>query len=206
LAPYSFFNAFNYDPPILGFASIAWKDSVKNVSETGEFVWNLVTKYLGDQMNRTAAPVPHGVSEFDVAGLATATSRHVKVPRVRESRAAMECKVTEIVQFKNVRGEKVTGWLVLGEVVAVYIDKSLIKDGVYQTALANPILRAGRGGDYVEVTQDRMFEMKRPPEAVIPLFMDLRWKLDSSCLKATWRHCHSCTAGGLYWLKAKYVR
>ena len=67
-APYSFFNAFNYDPPILGFASIAWKDSVKNVSETGEFVWNLVTKDLGDQTNRTAAPVPHGVSEFDVAG------------------------------------------------------------------------------------------------------------------------------------------
>jgi flavin reductase (DIM6/NTAB) family NADH-FMN oxidoreductase RutF len=170
LAPYSFFNAFNYDPPILGFASIAWKDSVKNVSETGEFVWNLVTKDLGDQMNRTAAPVPHGVSEFDVAGLATAASRHVKVPRVRESRAAMECKVTEIVQFKNVRGEKVTGWLVLGEVVAVYIDKSLIKDGVYQTALANPILRAGRGGDYVEVTQDRMFEMKRPPGSSHPAF------------------------------------
>ena len=66
---------------------------------------------------------------------------------LRESRAAMECKVTEVVQFKNWKGETVQGWLVLGEVVAVYIDKTLIKDGVYQTALANPILRAGRGGD-----------------------------------------------------------
>jgi len=170
LAPYSFFNAFNYDPPILGFASISWKDSVKNVSDTGEFVWNLVTKDLGDQMNMTAAPVPHGVSEFDVAGLTTAPSRHVKVPRVKESRAAMECKVTEIVKFKNWKGESVEGWLVLGEVVAVYIDKSLIKDGVYQTALPNPILRAGRGGDYVEVTQDRMFEMDRPVGSSNPAF------------------------------------
>lgn len=170
LAPYSFFNAFNYDPPILGFASISWKDSVKNVSDTGEFVWNLVTKELGDQMNKTSAPVPHGVSEFDVAGLTTAPSRHVKVPRVLESRAAMECKVTEIVKFKNWKGEAVEGWLVLGEVVAVYIDKALIKDGVYQTALANPILRAGRGGDYVEVTQDRMFEMERPPGSSSPAF------------------------------------
>jgi len=170
LAPYSFFNAFNYDPPILGFASISWKDSIKNVSDTGEFVWNLVTKDLGDQMNKTAAPVPHGVSEFDVAGLTTVPSRHVKVPRVLESRAAMECKVTEIIQFKNWKGEMVKGWLVLGEAVAVYIDKSLIKDGVYQTALANPILRAGRGGDYVEVTQDRMFEMERPPGSSHPAF------------------------------------
>ena len=170
LAPYSFFNAFNYDPPILGFASISWKDSVQNVLETREFVWNLVTRELGEQMNRTAAPLAHGVSEFESAGLTAAPSRHVSVPRVRESRAAMECKVTEVVQFKNWKGEKVQGWLVLGEVVAVYIDKALIKDGVYQTALANPILRAGRGGDYVEVTEDRMFEMDRPPGSSHPAF------------------------------------
>ncbi|QOZ51512.1 flavin reductase family protein [Bradyrhizobium sp. CCBAU 53338] len=170
LAPYSFFNAFNYDPPILGFASIAWKDSVQNASETKEFVWNLVTKDLGEQMNKTAAPLPRGVSEFELAGLATVPSRHVSVPRVRESRAAMECKVTEIVKFKNWKGESVEGWLVLGEVVAVYIDKALIKDGVYQTALAHPILRAGRGGDYVEVTEDRMFEMDRPAGSSSPAF------------------------------------
>lgn len=66
LAPYSFFNAFNYDPPIIGFSSIAWKDSVQNASETREFVWNLVTRELGDKMNQTSAPHPHGVDEDGV--------------------------------------------------------------------------------------------------------------------------------------------
>ncbi len=121
-------------------------------------------------MNQTSSPVAHGVDEFQIAGLTAVRCRHVKVPRVLESRAAMECKVTEIVQFKTWKGEKVHSWLVMGEVVAVYIDKSLIKDGVYQTALANPILRAGRGGDYVEVTQDRMFEMERPPGSSNPAY------------------------------------
>ncbi|MGL4559371.1 MAG: flavin reductase family protein [Afipia sp.] len=170
LAPYSFFNAFNYDPPILGFASISWKDTVQNVSETGEFVWNLVSKELGDKMNVTSSPLARGVDEFEIAGLTKARSRFVNVPRVAESRAAMECKVTDVVQFKNHEGKPVQGWLILGEVVAVYIDKSLIKDGVYQTALPNPILRAGRGGDYVEVTQDRMFEMERPAGSSAPAF------------------------------------
>ena len=56
-------------PPIIGFSSISWKDSVKNVVESRGFVWNLVTKDLGEQMNMTSAPFVHGVSEFDVAGL-----------------------------------------------------------------------------------------------------------------------------------------
>jgi flavin reductase (DIM6/NTAB) family NADH-FMN oxidoreductase RutF len=114
------------------------------VSETKEFVWNLVTKELGDRMNKTSAPVEHGISEFDVAGLTPVPSRHVSVPRVGESRAAMECKVSEVLRLRHARGEAAEGWLVLGEVIAVYIDKSLAS---YQTALANPILRAGRGGD-----------------------------------------------------------
>ncbi len=71
-------------------------------------------------------------------------SRRVSVPRVGESRAAMECKVSEVLRLRHARGEAAEGWLVLGEVIAVYIDKSLAS---YQTALANPILRAGRGGD-----------------------------------------------------------
>jgi flavin reductase (DIM6/NTAB) family NADH-FMN oxidoreductase RutF len=170
LAPYSFFNAFLYDPAIIGFSSISWKDTVKNVAETREFVWNLVTKELGDQMNKTSAPFEYGVSEFDVAGLTALPSRHVRVPRVGESRAAMECKVIDVIRLRHANGEPAEGWLVLGEVVAVYIDKALIKDGVYQTALANPILRAGRGGDYVEVTEDRVFEMTRPPGSSHPDF------------------------------------
>lgn len=161
LAPYSFFNAFNYDPPIIGFSSIAWKDSVKNASETREFTWNLVTRELGDQMNQTSAPLPHGEDEFSFAGLTAVAGRKVNVPRVGESRAAMECKVIDIVQFRNIEGEKVSGWLVLGEVVAVYIDKTLLKDGVYQTAEAYPIMRSGGLNDYVQVSPDNVFQIER---------------------------------------------
>ncbi|MDM0041315.1 flavin reductase family protein [Variovorax sp. J22G21] len=165
LAPYSFFNAFNYDPPIIGFSSIAWKDSVQNASETREFTWNLVTRELGDQMNQTSAPLAHGEDEFPFAGLTAVAGRKVNVPRVGESRAAMECKVIDIVQFRNTAGEKVSGWLVLGEVVAVYIDKTLLKDGVYQTAEAYPIMRSGGLNDYVQVSPDNVFQIGRLPGA-----------------------------------------
>src|ERR1043165_461814 len=60
LAPYSFFNAFNYRPPIIGFTSIERKDSLNNAEATGEFVWNLATRPLAEAMNATAATVPHG--------------------------------------------------------------------------------------------------------------------------------------------------
>lgn len=165
LAPYSFFNAFNYDPPIIGFSSITWKDSVQNASETREFVWNLVTRELGDQMNQTATPLAHGEDEFSLAGLTAVPGRVVNVPRVGESRAAMECKVIDIVQFRNTDGEKVNSWLVLGEVVAVHIDKLLLKDGVYQTAQAYPILRSGGLNDYVQVSPENVFQVARPAGA-----------------------------------------
>ena len=168
LAPYSFFNAFNYDPPIIGFSSVAWKDSVRNASETGEFVWNLVTRELGDRMNQTSAPLPHGQNEFAFAGLTPMPSQLVKAPRVGECRAAMECKVIDIVQFKNVSGQSVGGWLVLGEVVAVHIDKLLLKDGVYQTAAAYPIMRAGGLNDYVQVLPENVFQIARPTGAADP--------------------------------------
>ena len=168
LAPYSFFNAFNYDPPIIGFSSITWKDSVQNASETREFTWNLVTRELGDQMNQTSAPLPRGEDEFPLAGLTAVPGCMVNVPRVGESRAAMECKVIDIVQFRNTEGEKVSGWLVLGEVVAVYIDKTLLKDGVYQTAEAYPIMRSGGLDDYVQVSPDNVFQIARLAGASSP--------------------------------------
>ena len=85
LAPYSFFNAFNYHPPIIGFSSTSWKDSVQNIQETGEFVWNLATMDLAQQMNATAAHVARDVSEFSVAGLTAVPGKLVNVPRVAES-------------------------------------------------------------------------------------------------------------------------
>lgn len=57
LAPYSFFNAFNYKPPIISFSSIGWKDSVRYIDATGEFAWNLATRPLAEAMNVSAAPV-----------------------------------------------------------------------------------------------------------------------------------------------------
>ena len=162
LAPYSFFNGFNYHPPIIGFSSTSWKDSVANIQETGEFVWNLATMDLAQQMNLTAAHVAKDVNEFAVAGLTVAPSKRVNVPRVAESPVSFECKVSQIIQLQGANGNKVQAWLTLGEVVAVHIDKAMIKDGVYQTALARPIVRAGRRGDYFEIRPEAMFEMERP--------------------------------------------
>ena len=162
LAPYSFFNGFCYKPPIIGFSSTSWKDSVANMQETGEFVWNLATMDLAQQMNATAAHVAHEVSEFAISGLTPAPCKIVKAPRVAESPVSFECKVAQIVQLQGADGVKANAWLTLGEVVAVHIDKAMIKDGVYQTALARPIVRAGRKGDYFVIRQDAMFEMTRP--------------------------------------------
>ena len=162
LAPYSFFNGFCYTPPIIGFSSTSWKDSVANIQETGEFVWNLATMDLAKQMNLTAAHVAHEVSEFTIAGLTEAPCKLVKAPRVGESPVSFECKVSQIIQLQGADGKMANAWLTLGEVVAVHIDKAMIRDGVYQTALARPIVRAGRRGDYFEIRQDAMFEMTRP--------------------------------------------
>ncbi len=162
LAPYSFFNAFNYHPPLIGFSSIGWKDTVRNIQETGEFVWNLATMDIAQAMNATSATVPHEIDEFTLAGLTPAPSRLVMPPRVAESRVNFECKLSEIIQLKGADGGLAQAWLTLGEVVAVHIDKNLIRDGVYQTAQAHPILRAGRLGDYAEIRPDAMFEMARP--------------------------------------------
>ena len=162
LAPYSFFNAFCYHPPIIGFASTNWKDSVNNVEQTREFVWNLATMGLAKQMNATAAHVAPEVDEFEIAGLTAVPCRLVNVPRVAESPVALECRVCDIIRLKYADGREAEGWLTLGEVVAVHIDKAFIKDGVYQTAAAHPITRAGRRGDYFEIVPENMFEMVRP--------------------------------------------
>jgi len=162
LAPYSFFNAFNYTPPIVGFASIGYKDTVRNVEQTGEFAWNLATRPLAEAMNQTCAPVPPEVSEFGLAGLTPLDSRVIAVPRVAESPVSFECRVTQIVQLQGAGGDKVPTWLVLGEVVAVHIAQALLKDGVYDTAAAGHILRGGGPGDYFSIGPEQLFHMRRP--------------------------------------------
>ena len=162
LAPYSFFTAFNYVPPIVGFASIGAKDTLRNIEASGEFVWNLATHDLADAMNQSCAAVPPEVSEFELAGLTPLASEKVRPPRVAESPVTFECRSTQIVQLQGIDGEKVPTWLVLGEVVAVHIAKALLKNGVYDTAGAGHILRGGGPADYFTVGPEQLFKMYRP--------------------------------------------
>ena len=162
LAPYSFFNAFNYVPPIVGFASIGAKDSLHNIRETREFGWNLATRPLAERMNASCAAVPPEVDEFALAGLTPVASRGIAVPRVAESPVSFECRLTQIVRLEGVDGTPVDTWLVLGEVVGVHIARHLLIDGVYDTAAAAPILRGGGPADYFEIMADSRFQMRRP--------------------------------------------
>ena len=162
LAPYSFFNAFNYVPPIVGFASNGFKDTVRNVQETGEFVWNLATRALAEPMNQTCAAVGPEVDEFALAGLAPLASTLVRPPRVQQSPVSFECRHTQTLQLQGIDGVAVPTWLVLGEVVAVHIDQRLLVNGVYDTAGADHILRGGGPADYFTVGPEQLFRMKRP--------------------------------------------
>lgn len=162
LAPYSFFTAFNYIPPIVGFSSIGPKDSVRNIQENGMFVWNLVTRPLAEAMNQTCAAVGPEVNEFELAGLNTAPSRTMDVPRVAESPVSFECRSTQIIQLEGLDKQPIPTWLVLGEVVGVHIADHLLKDGVYDTASAGHVMRGGGPADYFTVGPEQLFKMWRP--------------------------------------------
>ena len=162
LAPYSFFNAFNYTPPLVGFASIGAKDTLRNAQDTGEFVWNLATRELAEAMNASSATVAAEIDEFVLAGLEKAPSNMVAPPRVAASPVQFECLVTQIIQLKGKADEALEQWLVLGEAVGIHIDHGLIEDGVYRTSSARPIMRGGGPADYFEVSEDQLFHMFRP--------------------------------------------
>lgn len=160
LSPYSFFNAVSSRPNIVMFSSEDYKDAVAFTEETGEFTCSIVSKALAEQMNRTSAPLPRGESEYAHAGLDMAPSRFVKPPRVAGAPAALECKLLSVQQLKDLSGRDVPRWMVLGQVVGIYMDDALIKDGRFDTAGANPIARCGYA-DYAEV--DHLFSITRPP-------------------------------------------
>ncbi len=162
LAPYSFFNAFNYTPPIIGFSSVGRKDSLNNIEATGEFCWNLATRSLAEAMNQSCAAVAPEVDEFALSGLTPVASKVVAVPRVLESPVSFECKVTQIIQLQGADKTPVPSWLVLGEVVAVHIAKALLVDGIYDTAAGEPILRGGGPADYFQLGSEARFQMYRP--------------------------------------------
>ncbi len=165
LAPYSFFNAFAETPPIIGFCTSGErKDSVNNIDSTGEFVANFVGAELAQEMNITSASLAPGEDEMKLAGLESAPSTLVKVPRVARAIAALECKLIQTIRLNNANGEQTDSWLTLGEVVGVHINDAFLKDGIFDTAAARPLGRCGYRGDYVEV--NTLFEMIRPKEYI----------------------------------------
>ncbi|HWT08021.1 MAG TPA: flavin reductase family protein [Roseomonas sp.] len=125
-APYSFFNVFSDNPVIVAIGCAARapgtpKDTLANIEATGQFVVNLVSAANADQMNITAVDFPPGVSEITEAGLTTAPSAMVRVPRIAESPVALEC---EIFQFVPTNGHTI----VLGRVVAMHIQDDCVLD------------------------------------------------------------------------------
>ena len=160
LAPYSFFNLFGYRPPLIGFASTGWKDSVANVEATGEFVWNLATRSQAEAVNASSATTDQ--DEFVLAGVETAPSRLVAPPRVAASPVAFECRLTQLIRLENKEGKALDQWLVMGEAVGIHIDTAMLEDGIYQTARARPISRGGGPADYFETREDALFKLRRP--------------------------------------------
>ncbi len=162
-APYSFFNAFNYTPPIIGFASIGAKDSLRNIRETGEFGWNLGDTAAGrghEPLPRNGAFRSHRVraGRPHTGGFAA----HRRARAYWKARCPSSCRLTQLLQLQGADGVPVPTGLVLGEVVGVYIARHLLKDGIYDTAAAQPILRGGGPADYFTFTPDNLFRMFRP--------------------------------------------
>ncbi|KQT57531.1 MULTISPECIES: flavin reductase family protein [unclassified Aureimonas] len=161
LAPYSFFTAISDGPKLVMFSSVGMKDSASFAIESGEFVANLATGPLTHALNRSSAPAARGVSEFEIAGLTEAPCRLVAAPRVAESPAALECRVTEWFRPKALDGSDSENIVVIGQVVGIHLDERILKDGMIDVALAEPLSRLGYL-DYA-VTRD-VFQLRRPRE------------------------------------------
>ena len=164
LAPYSYFNAVADNPPQVMFSASSnhqhggLKDAVADAQSTGEFVFNVATWDLREQMNASAVPAPHDVDEFEYADLTKAASRLVKCPRVAESPLHLECRYTQSLELPSHVSDG-TNTLVFGEVVGVHIDERVLVDGQIDYLKVRPIGRLGYL-DYVEV--DNFFAMERP--------------------------------------------
>lgn len=161
LAPFSFFNVVTSTPPVLSVSVTRYderkpdrlKDTLVNVRETGEFVVNVVTRPLLEQMNQTSARLPHGASEFDDAGVGRVESSVVEPDRVAEAEIAFECIVYDLHPVGKAT-------LVLGEVVCAHVDDGLTVDGKLDV---NEVDAVGRlsAGQYAFLGE--RIELERPP-------------------------------------------
>jgi flavin reductase (DIM6/NTAB) family NADH-FMN oxidoreductase RutF len=162
LAPFSYFTACGSNPPVVCFStsvrsgSNPYKDTLRNVESTGEFVVNVVSEEIAERMNKTAAEVAPEVDEFVLSGLTPLESDLVKPPRVAESKAQMECRLLQIVHVSDKPGG---GILVLGQVLRFHVLESLLDGYKVDPGKLKAIGRMG-GPTYVR-THDR-FDMERP--------------------------------------------
>ncbi len=162
LAPYSFFNAMASNPHYVCFGSAGMKDSWRNIEANGEFVCNLATWDLREQMNTTSADVAYGVDELKLAGLTAAPCKMVKPPMVAESPAVFECTHFQTVPLEDADGGTHAYAMIVGKVVGIHIRDDFITDqGLFDTAKAMPIARGGYH-DYSVVREDNTFSMTRP--------------------------------------------
>lgn len=154
LAPYSFFNAVAYAPPQVMFSSLADKDSLKAIRETGVFCVNICGRALAEAMNLSSGSYPRGTDEFALAGLEKAPCRTIDCPRVAAAPAALECRMTQVIQLAGK-----ANFLVLGTVTGVHIDDEALTDGRLDVTRYQPVARLGYD-DFCAV--DRLFQMVRP--------------------------------------------
>jgi flavin reductase (DIM6/NTAB) family NADH-FMN oxidoreductase RutF len=162
-APFSFFNAFSGDPPVVGIGigsrkSGQAKDSRANIRETGEFVVNLVAEWNAEAMNITGIEFDPEVDELAQAGLTPVPSSYVKPPRIAESPVAMECELMQIVELGAETG------LVLGRVVAMHVHDEFVLDAAKYYIDTPSLKLIGRmhGRGWYARTSD-LFEMPRIP-------------------------------------------
>ncbi len=161
-APFSAFNYFCTDPPIVGIGvtnrtdrAFVPKDTARNIRRTGEFVVNVVTEDIAEKMNVCAVDFPEGVNESDIAGFSTTPSQVVRVPRIAEAHAALECREHTTMEIGRSR-------IILGRVVAIYVeDKYVDPAGPYIKAEElHAIGRMNGLGNYVR-TRDAFVQIPR---------------------------------------------
>ena len=161
LAPFSFFTVASVNPPILCFSPLLQEDSIEkdtlaNISQTGEFVVNIVSYDLAQTMNRTSARYPSDVNEFEVAGVTPKQSTFVEPPCVADSLVNFECKLKQIISLGS---EPMAGNLILGKVCNIHIHPDIVKNGEVDSEALDAI---GRLGGNMYTTIRDCFEMERP--------------------------------------------
>lgn len=167
LAPFSYFTACSSNPPCILFSATGRsrdgdaKDTVANIRASEQFVVNIVSEQMANQMNATSAEFPPEVDEFDISGLTPVESELVRPPRVAESHVQMECRLVQMVRV----GEEIGGGtVIIGEVLLFHVDDRVLADPEHDPFTVDPSrLRAiGRmGGSTYIRTQDR-FDIERP--------------------------------------------